>query len=52
MPEREPALLEYLESWPSRQFDGFVNRFVRAGRNPIQGSTSARGRWNSPDGQF
>lgn len=52
MLERDPALLEFLESCPRRRFDGFVNRVVWADRSPIQGSTSARGRWNSPDGQF
>ena len=49
---RDPALLEYLESCPRRRFDGLVNRVVWADRSPIQGSTGARGRWNSPDGQF
>ena len=52
MLERDPALLEYLESCPRRRFDGFVNRVVWAERSPIRGSASARGRWNSPDCQF
>ena len=52
MLERDPALLECLESCPRRRFDGFVNRVVWADRSPIQGSHGARGRWNSPNCQF
>ena len=52
MLERDPELLEYLESCRHGRFDGIVKRVVWADRSPIQGSNSGRGRWNSPDCQF
>ena len=52
MLERDPDLLEFLEACSQRRFDGFVNRVVWADRSPIQGSSRARGRWNSPGCQF
>lgn len=52
MLERDPELLAYLEGCRHGRFDGIANRVVWADGSPIQGSSSARGRWNSPEGQF
>ena len=52
MLERDPDLLEFLEVCSQERFEGFANRVVWADRSPIQGSSGARGRWNSPDCQF
>ena len=52
MLERDPDLLEFLEACSQGRFEGFANRVVWADRSPIQGSSGARGRWNSPDCQF
>ena len=52
MLERDPELLEYLEDCRHGRFDEIVNRVAWADGSPIQGSSSARGRWNSPEGQF
>ena len=52
MLERDPDLLEFLEGCSQERFEGFANRVVWADRSPIQGSSGARGRWNSPDCQF
>ena len=52
MLERDPDLLEQLEGCAERPFEGTVYRVVWADGSPVQGSTVARGRWNSPDGGF
>lgn len=52
MLERDPGLLEQLEAYPQRPFDGATNRVVWADKSPIRGSNGKRGRWNSPDGEF
>ena len=52
MLERDPDLLEHLESCREGPFEGAVHRVVWADRSPVQGSSGARGRWSSPDSQF
>ena len=52
MLERDPDLLAHLEGWREAPFEGAVYRVVWADRSPVQGSSSARGRWSSPDSQF
>ena len=52
MLERDPDLLAHLESYREGPFEGGVHRVVWADRSPVQGSSGARGRWNSPDSQF
>ncbi len=52
MLERDPGLLEQLESCPQRPFEGDTNRVVWADKSPLQGSNGKRGRWNSPDSEF
>ncbi len=52
MLERDPDLLEYLENRSARPFEDVVYRVVWADNSPVQGSSAARGRWSSPDGQF
>lgn len=52
MLERDPELLEFLENRKAQPFEGAVYRVVWVERSPVQGSSAARGRWNSPDGQF
>ena len=52
MLERDPYLLERLEGCSQRPFDGVVNRVVWVDKSPVQGSSGARGRWNSPGCQF
>lgn len=48
----DPALLARLERCAKSPFEGIVHRVVWSGANPVQGSTSGRGRWNSPEGRF
>ena len=52
MLERDADLLERLEGCAQRAFAGTVHRVVWADRNPLQGSSASRGRWNSPDSGF
>ena len=52
MLERDPELLEQLERCRGRRFQGFAHRVVWADKYPVQGSSSSRGRWSSPDCQF
>ena len=52
MLERDPDLLEQLERCRKVPFEGSVYRVVWSGRDPMQGSNRARGRWNSPDCLF
>ena len=52
MLERDPDLLERLEGCVQQAFAGTVHRVVWADRSPLQGSSVARGRWNSPDSGF
>lgn len=52
MLKRDPDLLERLEECAQRPFNGIVHRVVWADGSPLQGSSLARGRWNSPDGRF
>ena len=52
MLERDPDLLERLESYVHEPFEGIVYRVVWADGSPVQGSSVARGRWNSPDSEF
>lgn len=52
MLERDTKLLESLEECVQRAFVGTVHRVVWADRNPLQGSSAPRGRWNSPDSGF
>ena len=52
MLERDADLLERLEGCVQRAFGGTVHRVVWAVSSPLQGSSVARGRWNSPDGRF
>ena len=52
MLERDTNLLESLEECVQRAFAGTVHRVVWADRNPLEGSTAPRGRWNSPDSGF
>ena len=52
MLERDPDLLEHLESCRQKPFEGVVNRVVWVDKSPLQGSNGARGRWNSPDCQL
>ena len=46
MLERDPDLLEHLESCRQKPFEGVVNRVVWVDKSPVQGSNGARGRWN------
>ena len=52
MLERDPDLLERLEGCAQKPFEGMVHRVVWADASPLQGSSVARGRWNSPDSGF
>ena len=52
MLERDPDLLERLEGCAQQPFEGTVHRVVWADSSPLQGSSVARGRWNSPDSGF
>ena len=52
MLKRDPDLLEHLERCVQQAFVGTVYRVVWAERSPLQGSSVARGRWNSPDSGF
>ena len=52
MLERDPDLLERLEGCVQQAFAGTVHRVVWADRGPLQGSSVARGRWNSPESGF
>lgn len=52
MLQRDPDLLEHLESCRQTAFEGVVHRVVWADRSPVKGSNGSRGRWNSPDCQF
>lgn len=52
MLERDPELLAHLEGCGEGPFEGAVHRVVWRDRSPVQGSSSARGRWSSPDSQF
>ena len=52
MLERDPDLLERLEACVEELFEGIVYRVVWVDRSPVQGSSVARGRWNSPDSEF
>ena len=52
MLERDPDLLERLESYVHEPFEGIVYRVVWADGSPVQGSSVARGCWNSPDSEF
>lgn len=51
MSVRDPKLVACLEGRATRPFEGIVHRVVWSGRSPVQGS-SARGRWNGPEGGF
>ena len=48
----DPALLALLERCVQGPFEGIVHRVVWSGASPVQGSRSARGRWNSPQAGF
>ena len=52
MLERDPGLLEQLESCPQKPFEGVVHRVVWADKSPVLGSNGKQGRWNSPDSEF
>ena len=52
MLERDPDLLERLEGCVQEPLEGVVCRVVWADRRPVQGSSVARGRWNSADSGF
>ncbi|HAD87196.1 MAG TPA: hypothetical protein DCG48_07525 [Rhodospirillaceae bacterium] len=52
MLERDPELLEQLEGYELKPFRASAYRVAWEGRNPFQGSSGKRGRWNSPEGQF
>ena len=52
MLERDSELLRRLEAFARMPFEGTVFRVVWANNSPIQGSSSAHGRWNSPSGGF
>ncbi len=52
MLERDPELLAHLEGYREGPFEGNVHRVVWADRSPVQGSSGAQGRWNSPDSHF
>lgn len=52
MLEHDPDLLELLKDCAQDSFEGIVCRVVWATRSPVQGSSAARGRWNSPDSGF
>ena len=52
MLERDPELLERLEGCAQERFEAAVYRVVWADKSPIQGSSVARGRWDSPDSEF
>ena len=52
MLERDTTLLESLEECAQRAFAGTVHRVVWADRDPLEGSSAPRGRWNRPDSGF
>ena len=52
MLERDPDLLEALESYAQEPFRGNAYRVVWSDRSPVRGTNGKRGRWNSPDGDF
>ena len=52
MLEPDPDLLRRLEACIQQAFEGTVQRVVWADASPLQGSSGARGRWNSPNGGF
>lgn len=52
MLERDPSLLERLEDYVPRPYNGTIHRVVWVNRSPVQGSNGKRGRWSSPEGQF
>ena len=52
MLERDPELLERLEGCAQRPFEDTVFRVAWADASPTQGSSVARGRWNSPGSGF
>ena len=52
MLERDPDLLERVEACVQQVFEGTVHRVVWADASPLQGSSVARGRWNSPNSGF
>lgn len=52
MPEPDPDLLRRLEACVQQAFESTVRRVVWADRSPLQGSSGARGRWSSPNGDF
>ena len=52
MLQRDPELLERVEACDQLAFEGTVHRVVWADVSPLQGSSVAHGRWNSPDNGF
>lgn len=52
MLERDPELLDRLESCVQEPFEGTVYRVVWANSSPLQGSSVSMGRWNSPNSKF
>lgn len=52
MLERDPDLLERVEACVQQMFEGTAHRVVWADASPVQGSSVARGRWNSPNSGF
>ena len=52
MRARGPELIARLEGCAKGPFEGIVHRVVWSDGSPVQGSRSARGRWNSPQGGF